>query len=275
VISVAAPNDFEAWRVIARSLLARGLPPAGIVWEPAAQRALWENWQVEEPSPEEPADSPANVANVRIPPRFLELARLVAAHLAPERWAVLYRVLWRLSHGERHLLQLASDVDTHALEMWEKAVRRELHKMTAFVRFRAIRDEGAGGREHFIAWYEPVHDVVALGAPFFVRRFTSMQWSILSPRRCVHWDGATLRESPGVSRDQAPNDDALEALWRTYYASIFNPARLKIDAMLREMPRRYWKNLPETDLIEQLITDASSRTETMIEASREKQRPLL
>ena len=116
----------------------------------------------------------------------------------------------------------------------------------------------------------PGHDVIALGAPFFQRRFASMPWSILSPRRCIHWDGRKLCETPGVTRDAAPTDDTLEPLWRTYYAAIFNPARLKINAMLREMPRRYWANLPETDLIEKLIADATPRTAAMLAASHSK-----
>ena len=46
-----------------------------------------------------------------------------------------------------------------------------------------------------------------------------------------------------------PSGDPAEELWRKYYASIFNPARLKVGAMLKEMPRKYWKNMPETALI--------------------------
>ena len=70
--------------------------------------------------------------------------------------------------------------------------------------------------------------------------------------------------------DSAPSPDTLEPLWRTYYGSIFNPARLKINAMLREMPRRYWANLPESELIEKLIADAAPRTDAMLAASHAK-----
>jgi DNA polymerase len=204
----------------------------------------------------------------RVPREFPSLARLVAAHAAPNRWEILYRVLWRLTHGERQLLHLFTDPDVHSLRTWEKAVRRELHKLTAFVRFRLVRSDD--GSDHYIAWYEPEHDVIALGAPFFQRRFASMRWSILSPRRCMHWDSEKLYETPGVSRDSAPTDDTLEPLWRTYYGSIFNPARLKVPAMLREMPRRYWTNLPEAELIEKLIAGALPRTEAMLADSHSK-----
>lgn len=54
-------------------------------------------------------------------------------------------------------------------------------------------------------------------------------------------------------------------LWDTYYASTFNPARVRTKAMRREMPGRYWKNLPETRLIPQLVAGAEARVRTMAE----------
>jgi DNA polymerase len=57
-------------------------------------------------------------------------------------------------------------------------------------------------------------------------------------------------------------------VWKTYYAAIFNPARLKIGAMLKEMPRRYWKNMPETALVPGLIASAQARESGMIEQAR-------
>ena len=55
-----------------------------------------------------------------------------------------------------------------------------------------------------------------------------------------HWDGGALQLGEGARRTDAPDGDALEDLWRVYYANIFNPARLKVDAMVKEMPVRYW-----------------------------------
>lgn len=61
-----------------------------------------------------------------------------------------------------------------------------------------------------------------------------------------------------------PPADAGEALWLTYYAHIFNPARLKVAAMRKEMPRRYWHNLPEAQLIAPLIQAAQRRSAAML-----------
>jgi DNA polymerase len=94
-----------------------------------------------------------------------------------------------------------------------------------------------------------------------------MRWSVLTPELSIHWDGETLSEGPGATRADAPTGDPLEEIWRTYYASIFNPARLKVGAMLKEMPKKYWRNMPETSLVQPLIAGARQREIAMIDAS--------
>ncbi|MDQ2659017.1 MAG: UdgX family uracil-DNA binding protein, partial [Verrucomicrobiota bacterium] len=100
--------------------------------------------------------------------------------------------------------------------------------------------------------------------------FAAMRWSILTPERCAHWDGAELTFTAGVDKSQAPSDDNIEALWLTYYSNIFNPARVKVHAMQAEMPKKYWRNLPEAALIPSLLEEAPRRVETMAKKSRGK-----
>src|SRR5262249_40552191 len=102
-------------------------------------------------------------------------------------------------------------------------------------------------------------------APFFVRRFDVMHWSILTQFDSAHWDGHELTFGPGMPRDAAPHEDEMESLWRTYYANIFNPARIKLRAMHNEMPRRYWSTMPETQLIPELLAEAPRRAKEMVE----------
>ena len=99
-----------------------------------------------------------------------------------------------------------------------------------------------------------------------MRRFAQMRFAILTPDLCAHWDGQALSFTPGEDRACAPPPDALEDAWTLYYASIFNPARLKVSMMRKEMPERYWRNLPEAALIPQLIAEAEQRTEAMVRA---------
>jgi uracil-DNA glycosylase family protein len=93
-----------------------------------------------------------------------------------------------------------------------------------------------------------------------------MAWSILTPDLCAHWDGHAISVTPGVSKTDAPTKDRLEEVWLTYYANIFNPARLKTKAMQNEMPKKYWRNLPEAALIKPLIAEAERISSAMITA---------
>ncbi|HEX6144869.1 MAG TPA: UdgX family uracil-DNA binding protein, partial [Geminicoccaceae bacterium] len=206
----------------------------------------------------------ADGATVRVPPGFVDLARQVICHRSGERFGLLYRLLWRIAHGERALLEICTDPEVRRVVRMAQSVRRDGHKMKAFVRFRQVAGVAP---EQFVAWFEPEHHVVDAVAPFFQARFAGMRWSILTPERSVHWDGAALSFAAGARRESAPTDDALDDLWRTYYGHIFNPARLKVQAMRAEMPVRYWHNLPEARAIRPLVRAARQRTGDMIEAA--------
>ena len=257
-VTLATQTDFEGWRRAARSAVLAGIEPDRIVWRVGdAAGDLFASDAIED----RPAliDQPAfNVSKT-----FVALAREVIVHSDPKRFALLYRLLWRLRQAPR-LLDDPSDADVHAARAMAKSVHRDIHKMHAFVRFKEVVAPDGGAA--FIAWFEPDHYIVEAVGDFFVRRFTGMRWSILTPHRSAFWDLTSLSYGPGADKAQVPNDDRLEEHWRTYYASIFNPARLKIDAMTKEMPKKYWKNLPEATLIEGLIRDAGTREQAMIAA---------
>ncbi len=248
-------RDFGEWREKARGLLAAGIPPERVLWEDAGHADLFE---------ETPMPPPAAAATgFRIPAFFVPLADAVACHGDPRRWALLYRLLWRLTRGgEKHLLNIASDPDVATARRFGKNVRREIHKMHAFVRFRKAGEDEAG-RETYTAWFEPEHWIVAAAAPFFRDRFANMDWSIFTPRGCAHWIGGEMTFAPGVDKDPCESPEMLEEIWRTYYRSIFNPARLKVRMMRSEMPARYWKNLPEARLIPELIRHSAPRVKEM------------
>jgi len=167
------------------------------------------------------------------------------------------------------LMRLTGDADVARLHAMAKAVGRDKHKMKAFVRFRETVVEV---RTRYLAWFEPEHHIIAAIAPFFIGRFTSMDWTIMSPRMGMHWDGKALQFLPGGMPEALPEEDASEALWLSYYRHIFNPARLKLKAMQKEMPKKYWHNLPEAELIEELIAEAGARTQAMLERPPEAPR---
>ncbi len=262
----AFDGTLAGWREAARALLAAETPPHDVLWSGEGEAPLLDG--LEEAPTRASGDDPEDAHGQarRVPRALLELVEAAACFRDPERWALFYRLVWRVTHGERHLLQVASDPDVHRLLRMEKAVRREIHKMHAFVRFRAVRAEGEA-EPCYVAWFEPEHPVVERATPFFAQRFAAMRWSILTPERCAHWDGEALAFTPGLPRSAAPDADELEELWRTYYAHTFNPARLRPSAMRAEMPKRYWRNLPEAALIPELVHGAPSRVRRMIEAA--------
>ena len=255
---------FAHWRDLARAALAQGVKPDGIDFEDATTPGSPDLFGSSPDSTEELLARPENVAaKPHVPKAFLQKAMVAGCHRDPQRWNLLYRLLWRLQRN-RDLLKVEVDSDVSELIRMEQQVRRDEHKMHAFVRFRRVGE--SDGEEHFIAWYQPQHRILELGAPFFAERFAIMRWSILTPDGSVAWDPAEkqLRYGPAVPREHAPSGDELEELWKSYYGSIFNPARLNPAAMRGHMPTHYWANLPEVDLLPKLMQTAESRVQGMV-----------
>ncbi|MFN3353578.1 MAG: UdgX family uracil-DNA binding protein [Brevundimonas sp.] len=263
-VALAHETDFEGWRQAARGLRAEGVHPAEVGFRIGAdgQGGLFDA-----PAPVVASPSPAFAT----PRAFVELAKDVVLHRSPDRFDLLYRLLWRLK-DEPDLMRVASDRDVADAIERAKNVSRASHKMKAFVRFRRVEDEDA---EAWIAWFEPAHRVLEKTAPFFVRRFTNLHWTILTPDGAARWDGEALGFGPPATADMAPQDDEVEDFWRTYYASTFNPARLRVKAMQGEMPKRYWKNLPEASLIPELVARSEVRTQAMVAAPAPQPNPKL
>lgn len=255
------PGDFAEWRSAARGLLAGGVAPDEVSWRGSEEGASLFGDAV----------AAAPVGQLSLPRELVEIAERVICHRDPEVPARLYRLVWRALH-DRHLLARTTDAEVAWLRGADKAIRRDVHKMHAFVRFRRLGEEA--GRESFAAWFEPSHRILRLTAPFFQRRFTGMDWAIVTPDARAIWQDEVLRYGAGGTRDEVPDGDVIEDQWRTYYGAIFNPARVKIDAMRAEMPKKYWKNLPEARDIAPLLAGAEARVERMRAAAVSLANPL-
>jgi probable DNA metabolism protein len=242
--------DLDGFRRALCELIATGTPPAAVVWHDGDAPSLFGGGEM------------AGVTPLSLPRAAARLIETVICHRDPERYALLHALVWRLHHGERALLEIASDPLVYRLGRMEKSVHRDLHKMHAYIRFRRV---GTADGERFIAWFEPGHFILEATADFFVDRFRGMAWSILTPDGSLHWDGAELALGPPARREQAPACDALEASWRSYYESTFNPARLNPRLMQSHMAKKYWRNLPEASSIPALVRSAPSRVSEMIE----------
>jgi probable DNA metabolism protein len=249
-------QNYADWCQKARELLHANIHPDELVWDDKnhSQQDLFNTLN----------NSSANVITnnkFSVPAKFFALAEIVGCHITDTKWQKLYKVLWRITHGEKHLLEIASDPLIHELYIFEKAVRRDSHKMKAFVRFRRYAD---AEHEFYISWFEPDHNIIRRVAPFFQRRFGVMNWMIITPFETMVWDKHELQFFAGIEKFKHQREDEFENLWRTYYKAIFNPARIKIKAMRNEMPIRYWANMPETSIINEILHDAPARVEKML-----------
>lgn len=253
--------DWDGFRTSARMLLTQDVLPEDIVWHTPDSAAA----DVFAAPAESiaPSTVPAPAMSFTVPREFLTMCTRITLHRDPGRFDLMYRLLWRMRRTPG-LAHDSLDPDMIRANLLARAIRRDMHKMKAFVRFRPVHDEA--DQPLHVAWFEPDHRIVAATAPFFARRFAQMRWAIMTPDVCVQWDGQHLTYGPGAQRSDAPGPDAGEALWLTYYANIFNPARLKLAMMRREMPRKYWHNLPEATLIGELTAQATTRSGRMVEA---------
>lgn len=258
---VSVERGFESFRSIARTLLAANVPPNEVLFASPDDSLLLPFGE----SPPDPAPSPPS--RVRAPRPFLEAAERVAHHRDPDRYALLYRLLHRLSHEDAAFLDDLLDSDVRRFRAMDDEIRRELHDAKAYVRFRRTEDERG---EHFVAYYRTEHDILPLVAGFFARRFRDMRFSILTPIASLHFDGQ-IEFGPGASPAEAPASDELEDLFRTYYASTFNPARISLRTMNTHLPKRRQRTLPELRDLDTMVRTASTRMEAMV--ARETERP--
>jgi DNA polymerase len=102
---------FESWQHAARTLLRESVSPGDVAWREVPVGA----------APAGPPATPTDSA-IRVPRAFVDLARGVAIHRDPARWALLYGVLWRLAREGRELMSQA-DPTVERLVRLEAEVR--------------------------------------------------------------------------------------------------------------------------------------------------------
>jgi DNA polymerase len=213
-------RNFEAWRTLVRPLLSAGQRP------------------------------------LRMSPPLFRLLECIAHYRDAGRWELMYRLAWRSVHENPRLLEDHADLDVRRASLMERAIERDVHKMHAFVRFRETEQDG---ERRYFAWFEPEHEILPRAIPFFCKRFPNMSWMIATPDGAAVWQDRALELVDTPDRSTLPRADAYEDLWRTYYRSICNVSRVNPAAMRREMPQKYWRNLPESSEIPLLMREGMAR----------------
>ena len=267
--TIEIDGGFSDFRVKAAKLAREGVNPREITWrEPHGEGATLSMLTGLSPSLSSGLEASESVMPqplmrvVTVSKDFFRLAEAVAHSNADGKWQLLYRLLWRLTFENKRLLEVLTDDDVKAAGDIQKQIKREIHKIHAFVRFERIEDAAEPSGERYVAWMKTDHPCLKLAAPFFQRRFGDRSFSIFTPMESAHWDRVTLSFSGGVAL--APQrGESMDTLWKSYYRSTFNPARMNIPMMKKEMPVRYWNAMPEAQIIRDLIQEAPERLKKM------------
>lgn len=136
-VQLATHADVGEWRTQARDLLHRNISPELVTWCGPDADSILAGVELSAVAGRAPVPAPATLK--RVPREFLALVERVIAHRDTQRFALLYRILWRLSREEPRLLALLTDADVQRARVMAQAVKRDAHKMKAFVRFREDR----------------------------------------------------------------------------------------------------------------------------------------
>ncbi len=214
-VTLSGQTDLAGFRAEARQLLARQVAPEEVRWQLDLDDA-----RVREPqSPL--ASRPRNVARAAtaiVPASFTRLCELVVLHREPGRFALLYRLLWRLVH-EPGLRNDPADADMQQAQHMAHAVRRDIHKMKANLRLHTLRD--ARGAPLQVGCHEPAHHIVEAVGPWLGRRLGSERWALFTPERSVRGGDGQLAFGAGVPSAQWPGPGASEADWCALCERVF------------------------------------------------------
>lgn len=216
---LSVETDLAGFRQRANELLARQVPPEDVRWETVHTLAD-DLFAQPVPAPGERTRDIPRAAAAIVPASFLRLCEVVVLHQDPQRFTLLYRLLWRLVH-EPLLRGNPLDPDMLQAQQMAHSVRRELHKLKAQLRWRAVPDDEHAGEWLHLAWFEPSHHVVEEVAPWLARRHAGLRWGLLTPQRCARWDRARLLLGPGASPLDAPGLDAGDERWLAAYRHVF------------------------------------------------------
>lgn len=204
-VTLSHPGDFAGWRRAARRLLASGVPPQSVTWRvDERQPSLFEAVAPEEPASED---------GFRVPRHFVRLAEQVVLHGDPGRFALLYRLLWRVTHGERAVLHRPADRDVARVEAMAAEVRRAAHKLRHLTRFREVPVKDGS---YWVGWFELEHHVLERVAPHFAATFVGRRWLLVTPVGTAWGDGAQLRFLRGGHRRDLPPPGSGDGAWQAF-----------------------------------------------------------
>lgn len=170
----------------------------------------------------------------------------------PQKNILLFNVIRKLVDSPASIENNLNDSDILLLHQLYKKVNKERLHIMQFVRFQKTLDE------IYFAPINPQHDALPLVIPHFKDRFADQKWIIydMTHRYGYFYDLHTASEITLDWEEHFENEqlkpDALAAdehliqtSWQKYFKALTIQERLNPKLHKQNMPRRFWKYLPE------------------------------
>ncbi|MCL1623192.1 TIGR03915 family putative DNA repair protein [Moraxella sp. Tifton1] len=187
---------------------------------------------------------------------ILNIKEIIWAFLSEDKkvYTCLFRVLeYQLQTPNQSVMANFAHPDVQAVHACIKKVRRERHRMQAFVRFE---DTTQGV---YFAKVNPDCNVLPLIADFFARRFADQSWLIFDVVRGYgifydhHNPQAGVCEIVDIDERMlldchelhADKERMYQRLWQAYFRHVTIKERINPKHHIAQMPRRYWRYLVE------------------------------
>jgi len=132
-----------------------------------------------------------------------------------------------------------------------KMMRREKHRMEAFIRFQKLQDDT------YYAVIEPDFNVLPLLIRHFKNRYADQKWMIYDIKRhyglyydlhdteFISMEFSEGKSSGNVAVSFSEDEEVYQHLWKNYFKSVNIVSRKNTKLHVRHIPKRYWKHLTE------------------------------
>lgn len=145
-----------------------------------------------------------------------------------------------------------SHPDVLGVSEMAKKVRREKHRMEAFVRFQLTKDQ------LFYAIVQPDFNVLPLISDHFEKRYADQRWMIYDAMRKygIYYNldsvevvtmsfNVNLQHGTFIEAIHDEKEELYQVLWKQYFSSVNIASRKNMKLHVQHMPKRYWRFLTE------------------------------
>lgn len=157
-------------------------------------------------------------------------------------------IQYAIQNPTKNILFDFSHPNVAQIKQWSKSVKRERHRVEAFIRFEKLNDDT------FAAVIEPDFDVLSVCIKHFTDRFQDQKWTIIDVKRSYgyyydlknttyfNFDSETYKN---LKEQWHLEEQLFQKLWQHYFKSTSIDARKNTKLHVQHVPKRYWKYLTE------------------------------